>query len=59
MRAIELFAVASVAQNTGVPPQCVQLNGSRTAGPLAAVDRQYILQYDESCGIPVAHDRML
>ena len=58
-RATEIQAFASGAGSRGLPPQLAKLDGGSTRGPIIAVGKHYVLQYDEASRSSVLHDRTL
>ena len=58
-RADEVQAFAQGAQSRGLPPQLARLDGDLTQGPVIAVGKHYVLQYDEASQVSVLHDRVL
>lgn len=58
-RGDEVRAFAQGAQSRGLPPQLARLDGGVTQGPVIALGKHYVLQYDEASQITVLHDRVL
>lgn len=58
-RAAEVQAFARGAESRGLPPQLAKLDGGSTQGPIIAIGKHYVLQYDEQTRSSVLHDRTL
>lgn len=58
-RAAEVQAFARGAESRGLPPQLARLDGGSTQGPIIAIGKHYVLQYDEQTRSSVLHDRTL
>jgi len=58
-RADEVQAFAKGAQSRGLPPELARLDGGLTQGPVIAVGKHYVLQYDEASKVSILHDRVL
>lgn len=58
-RAAEQQAFIATLQARGLPLRPVRLDGDSTQGPIIAVGKHQVLQYDESTRTSVLHDRVL
>jgi predicted ABC-type ATPase len=58
-RAAEVAAFACGAESHRLPPKLAKLDGGSTQGPIIAIGKYYVLQFDELSRTTVLHDRTL
>lgn len=48
-----------IVQSSGLSPQHARLDNGHTSGPIVAIGKHYVLQYDEPTHAVILHDRLL